>query len=536
MNSHSPKNVMSNIHLPFISPLSPKARGVPSSGISIKKGMLKKQNTQSSIQYNQFGQIEIHPTFSPTSNGKIVGRCSIPNIRTPQSPTFKKDLYSSRNNENDNINSSSSINLLKQINLKTTFNMPNKKKIQKTKFAVKSSCLPKIGRNIISIRFDTNWENTSEICLYFIALVDKSNHQINPLNSANQNDDDDDNSQPVYIASLPEPSSLEKLESLLDSSYIKKENSIFCENFDDQKLTIFLSVHSSIEVGGIRIFNPTTKNQSAAKDVSIYVNAELCCKGQIPQNFGVNLKCNISAIESNLPLIQENQSKTDVSNNENEFSLEDQSLIPRTIAHRDKYGLLPTTPISELKIEIIETYMGLITLGEQEKNSSLPKNQNYVGINGFDILDLFGNPIYTNALMSESKEMNHSDDIKNGSIKEVNIRGISQLINCGMLLKKKKKTNNPEEMLLGEMDRTQYPTFIFTFTKPTCISKILIWNYNGNEENLKCSVRKLKIYTNNQLFWFGKIPCCDGKITNMLKSVYSIQLYEQIPNIELIQL
>ena len=203
---------------------------------------------------------------------------------------------------------------------------------------------------------------------------------------------------------------------------------------------------------------------------------------------------------------------------------------------------MPTIPIKELKIQVIETYNGVIVLEKNQNNSKndIISKENYIGINGLDIFDLTGNPIYTSALINESKEKNKdgnnyhqsfTSDLVNGCIKEVNIRGISELINCGMLLKKDKKTNKAEDMLLGIMDKTQYPTFIFTFTKPTCISKILIWNYNACGDNLQCGIRKLKVYTDNQLFWYGKISCCDGKVTDMTKHVKSIQLYDPIPNI-----
>lgn len=552
-----PRNVKTSMHLPHISPISSKSNVNANDRKVISRATIKKQNTQASIPFQQISHMENCHILSPSySNRNIIGPLSL--RKAPLSPTLKKDNGTIKNNENDNINSTSSINLLSNkinpVNVKPSFNSPNiilKKRVSKAqiqnqnhKIAVKSSLLPKVDRNIISIRFESNWENTSEICLYFISLVDKSNHQIDPFESINKNDENDD-SKNIYIASLPEISSLEKLEKLLNSSYLKDENSLFSEHLDDQKFTIFLSVHNSISIGGIRIFNPPTKNQSSVKDVSVYVNAEFCCKGEVPQNFGINLKLNVSSsIPSNQISLEENQLNVSM---DDTFIQESDYLIPRVLVHRDKYGLLPTIPVKELKIKIVETYMGNINLEKLKNKSSNSKksNENYVGINGFDIFDLFGNPIYTCALLNESKSKNKdgnnyyqtfTSDLENGCIKEVNIRGISELINCGMLLKKEKKTNKPEDMLLGEMDGTQYPTFIFKFTKPTCISKIIIWNYNGSGDNLQCGVRKLKMYTDDQLFWYGKIPCCDGNVKDMINYTKSIQMYDPIPDIVQVKL
>lgn len=188
MKPLQPRNASTNIHLPFFSPLSPKAHGTPNDKKPISRCSIKKQNTQASIQFQQSFQ-----ALSPTCNRKITQIGSPQIHKCPNSPTIKRELSYYKKNENDNIiNSAVSFNLGSNnnnnifiTNLKNTtsncINTPNiygKKKItrsqsQNQKIAVKASLLPKIDRNIISIRFESNWENTSEICLYFISLVDK---------------------------------------------------------------------------------------------------------------------------------------------------------------------------------------------------------------------------------------------------------------------------------------------------------------------------------------------------------------------------
>ena len=103
-----------------------------------------------------------------------------------------------------------------------------------------------------------------------------------------------------------------------------------------------------------------------------------------------------------------------------------------------------------------------------------------------------------------------------------------------MLLKEDKLTNNKDKMLLGLMDHTQYPSFNFTFNQPIYLSKILIWNFNSFSENLNCGIKKLKVYIDNKLFWFGKIFRGNGKDKDCI--FHSIKLFQPNSNISEIKI
>lgn len=479
---------------PLFSPQNPKSRRISKVRINPDGHTSRRHNTQSKIQFSQSGPIEkLNTLYSPnTTQGAL------------SSKKLNNKLVDFQNNENENFNVSSWTNFEYNKLFPTSFRpnipksnlCPTKKKLQNTKIAVKSFLLPRNDRNIISIQIESNWENSDYITMNFISVLDKNDCQINS-NYIEQ--------EQIYIASIPEPSSLAKLEYLLDTSYSKDEKKIFNELFENKKFTIFLSIHKSIEISSVRIFNLPIKNQSAVKDVSIYLNDKLYTKGQIPQNFGVNLNIAYPSISH-----QEIVSTTDDSNQENSC------LIPRMLAYSDKYGILPAKPITELRIEIIETYKSSTIINDSSINIH---TNNYVGINGFDFIDISGNLI----LHIQEKSDN---DIH--YVKEVNIRGFSDLINCGMLLRKNKRTTKKEDMFLGVADSKLPPSFNFIFNQPICLSEVLVWNYNGYDGNLNHGIKKLKLYADNILMWVGKIPKGNGKF---MMNFHTIQLFHSFNNI-----
>lgn len=494
-NTHAKNKLASNQPLSFLSHKDQKKSTVSIIRTTPNINSIKRYNTQSTVQFDQLG------TF-----GYLTGFNS---LSTNSDEKSKKKLYK-RNinksqfqiNENDSANTSSWTNIgynnLLTANFNSKINKTNKNlkkpnnSENKIKAAVKASSLPRNGRNIISIQINSNWGNTFDITMHFIALYDIYNHQIssiNPINNILNSDNKDPNF--IYIASTPEPSSLAKLEYLLETSYIKDDEKVFVEKFNDQKFTIYLSINQSIEIGSIRIFNPPNKSESAIKDVSIYVNAKLCIQSQIPQSFGANLKLNYQ-----IPSITKLEE-----NNEH--------LIPNFITYQDKFGILPIKPVKQVKIEIIETY---------NSNSSSTTRQNYIGVNGFDFYDILGNYIST--------EKSNDNYIEN-----VNIRGISELINCGILLRQNKVTYKEDDMLFGVMDGIQNPTFTFIFKEPIYLSKIVVWNYNGHGNNLDCGIKKLKLFGDEKLIWYGKINRGNGKLRNMMKNTHSINFFDQVQDV-----
>lgn len=472
----------SNVQFPLFSPQNPKPRKISKARINPDMHIKKRHNTRSNIQFSQSGPID------------FLNKSNFPN--TSRKINTNSKLLNLYNNENENFNVSSWTNFEFNKLFPTSFkpnlsNLCNKNSQIKT--AVKSLLLPRKDRNIISIRIETNWENSDYISMNFISLYDKYSMNINPMNNENGK---------IHIASIPEPSSLNKLEYLLDTSYAKEDENIFNELFENKNFTIFLSIDKSIEVSSIRIFNSPIKKQSAVKDVSIYMNDKFYAKGQIPQNFGDNFNFDDHSI---------------IHNQENQF------LLPKITFYSDKYGILSIKPITELRFEIIETYNSTIfNTNNQNKSidrSSLKKStKNYVGVNGFDFIDILGNLILTNQDKNETE-----NDIN--YIKEVKIRGICELINRGMLLKKNKKTTQENEMLLGIADNSQLPSFHFTFNKPTFLSKVLVWNYNGFGNHLNCGIKKIKLYADQKLMWIGKIPKGNGKF---IENFHSIQLFDSI--------
>ena len=476
MNHQHIRNNATTFQLPFILSKKPE-HGISTTRSNVERYSIRNVKTQPTINFDKFDQIK---NLNLLSSSKASRKNTNKNIIL-------------RNNENENhgnlIRPNIENNNFFSPNLKINNNNNPIEYTKKNKTAVKSSYLPRNGRNIISIRVENNWENASTITMYFIALFDKKKRQIK-----------DD----IFIASIPEPSSLIKLRNLLDSSYIQEEKkNFFCEFLNKDKFTILISIDQSIEIGSILIFNPPTKSQSAVKDISIFINEKFCFKGRIPQDFGIDLNLNDPLItnESNLPNIEEDDQ-------ENQYEIATDAVF------YDDYGILPIKPIHQIKIEVLETYNCAIDKLIEKKSS----DKNYVGVNGFDFYDILGNLIPN---QSGNSKPYHC-------VKEVNIRGMSDLIHCGMLLKENKVTNNKNEMLLGLMDNIQYPSFNFHFNRPICVSKISIWNFNGFGDDLCYGIKKLKIYADNKLVWLGKIPCGNGKKEEIL---YLIKLYQPNTNV-----
>lgn len=481
------RNNATTFQLPFISPVNLKSHGI-SSVRSNKEysDKIKSNKTQPIIE-----KLNPLPFLNPLPNNN----------------TQKNKLFLSKNNENINSLSWTNLEYKKLTSNKFTELDPKRQKIC---VAVKPSKFPIDDRNIIKIVIEDNWENTPKIMMYFIALFDKKNSQINSKSREKFLDKKDT----IYITSYPESSSLIKLENLFDSSYIEDcKNNFFCEFFGSQKFSLYLSFPQTIELGSILIFNTPTKSPSAVKDVSIYSNEELTIKGQIPQDFGLSLKFDFFE--------KENEKSTTGKSKKKYCS------IPRTIAYKDNYGILPIKPIGQISIEIIETYNCKIKINCcKENNITKIKNctENYIGVNGFDFYDILDNYIENQSYISSDNGYQY--------IKEAKIRGISELIYSGMLLKKDKQTNNKEKMFLGLMDRSQYPSFNFSFNRPIYLSKISIWNFNGFGENLNCGIKKLKVYADNKLVWFGKIP--KGSGDEKESTFFTIHLYQ--PNINITEI
>lgn len=497
MNQHHIRNNATTFQLPFISSTNHKSPIISNIRSNENQNKIRNTKTQPTIE-----KLEQLPYLKLPKDNKYNNKISNHQIHT-------NNFFLSKINENKNNNSLSWSNIeYKKLILNNLAEYYTPKKICR---AFKPSKFPVDDRNIISIRIESNWENTSKIMMYFIALFDKSNRQI-----ISKNKEQDDL---LYITSFPEPSSLIKLDNLLDSSYINNDQSnFFCEFFGDQKFTIYISIPRSIEVRSILIFNPPTKSESAVKDVSILVNEELCIQGQIPQDFGLSLKFDNFTFQT-----KENDKQKNKENCQKKHCS-----IPKAITYRDDFGILPIKPVGQIKIEILETYICPIKIQSKENVSTKIKycDENYIGVNGFDFYDILGNLISNQSGKSTENCLHY--------INEVKIRGISELIHFGMLLKEDKLTNNKDKMLLGLMDHTQYPSFNFTFNQPIYLSKILIWNFNSFSENLNCGIKKLKVYIDNKLFWFGKIFRGNGKDKDCI--FHSIKLFQPNSNISEIKI
>ena len=146
-----------------------------------KERIKKKRNiiTKTQIQYNQSGPIERLTT--PYYLKKSQETLSINSTMTKTQRLNKLEI--SQNNENENINVSSWTNFEYNKLFPTSYKYsnyklnPNLNKTQSKKAAVKLFSLPKNGRNIITIHIETNWGNTNDIRMHFIAIFDKYNRQ-----------------------------------------------------------------------------------------------------------------------------------------------------------------------------------------------------------------------------------------------------------------------------------------------------------------------------------------------------------------------
>ncbi|OHS98301.1 hypothetical protein TRFO_35300 [Tritrichomonas foetus] len=350
-------------------------------------------------------------------------------------------------------------NYIANIIKKQYFKENRKSKSFKKPFgkAIKYEFLPKADYRIIAVKFTSTWGNSSHIKLAFISLFDQQQKPI----------------EVCFISSIPEVSSLTSLESILDTTYGKEDEQIFCEKFNDS-FTIFLAVDKNVEVKTIRIFNPRVKSESDAKDVKVFEGPILFGRGEVPQKFGVNLAM--------LPEIYKSPSKN----------------IKKFVGHQDQFGTIPFKKYETLKITILETY----------------NSRNIVGLNGFSLFD-------------ENGEL-----IDRSNVEKVKFKGICNLKESGMLLKRNKYTSEVDDMFLGDVEKDKTPTFEIKFLQPIIVSKIEIWNFNACDVDLSFGIKRIKLHADDIFVTNCIVPIGNGSSKLAKRTVKSIPLNDCLQNMK----
>ncbi|OHT12529.1 hypothetical protein TRFO_17575 [Tritrichomonas foetus] len=388
-------------------------------------------------------------------NGK--GVAAVKSCFPMQTFASNKNLSLAKSRNMSNVKTFS--NLIHPSETKPVFDVLSKRKSialinvnSCAKKAVKYRNLNKLNKKIIIIKIESTWGNSSEITLSSLAIYDEQKKPIPVTN----------------ISSIPDPSNLSSLDGILTETYHRQNHKSFCEKFE-KGFSIILSIENMYEPKVIRILNSFEKLNSAVKCVSIYEGTSLVSRGIIPQQFGTNLQ-----------LVK------------NEFESYKMMILPKVKAFTDQYGILPIKPVTQIDIQVLETY----------------NNVNKLGINGIDLVDIHG-------------QLVSCEDIS-----EIHVNGVENAVNRSLLLRPNKETNDFHDMFLSDVIQGQIPSITFILKKPMYISKVFIWNFNAERRSLRFGIKKVKIRENGKCIWCGKIPIGTGKVFNLEKTVQCAVLHE----------
>lgn len=316
---------------------------------------------------------------------------------------------------------------------------------------------------IIRIKCNSNWGNSSILSISNISFFDDNKHRI-PIDS-------------FFIT--PRNVCLSKstnIEKLFEAAPNHDEPlwSIPFPLANDKQLTINCAISSLYSISSIRIWNPEKEPEAGLKNFEVFINEEFIFSDEVPKQFVIDRKIS--------------QSKVVTSFNKDSLLLE---MFPEKKDNlTDKYGIYPLVSTSRLDFQILSTY---------------EKGDNIFGLNGIEIFDHSGHLI------------------ENDEILDISIKGCSYCSNMSTILRSDKKSNSPDDMLIGQTKWDPLPTLSILFKKPIKISKLTIWNYNGRGRNFHCGVKFIIITHDYGKLWSGKIKEATGNMAGMMNSITNIQ-------------
>jgi hypothetical protein len=304
---------------------------------------------------------------------------------------------------------------------------------------------------LYTIQILSNWGDNKRVSCSAIWFLDENRLQIIP----------------IKIRSTPF-SSQNNLQQLSDRVLLKTDDrEIWSEKWppDDYRcITIIYSLPINRTPSSVRIWNTLSSGKSGVKDVVVMHNDEILYKGEIPCQYGTDIK-----------LLQHSHriSIGEIANSISPLCHAFSSLqYPKKERVADDYGYWPLRQTKRIEILFLSNY----------------GNEESVGLNALDIYDENYEPI----------EIDDIDDFL--------VENSKSFTDPSKLFKLQKETCNENDMFLMNVkwEEHRIPILTILMKKPKIISQIVFWNYNYIGK-LNAGVNHAIIKIDKKYVWVGKV-------------------------------
>ena len=270
---------------------------------------------------------------------------------------------------------------------------------------------------------------------------------------------------------------------LFDGHLIKREiNELFSvplKSIQNEPLKIAIIVPSEISISGVRVFNSEIAMGSSVKDISISLDNTNTLNGEIPKNFGIDFKF---TQEMRQDAIQSSRLIEDYFNENREKSFQ------------DKFGVYPLFETKTLSFELRKSWT----------------DKNFVGLNGIQIFDQYNKQISMDAV----------DDII--------VHNCGSSNDASLLMKNDLITSRPERQFLTKTLNGKSPLIEIVFKEPRFLSRIIIWNFNSSREPVEYGAKYIKICSDENVIWLGKINKAIGNEISAERKIKTIWLTDSM--------
>lgn len=313
---------------------------------------------------------------------------------------------------------------------------------------------------VVVITIHSNWGDPNFLRISSISILDNNYMAVQVLRSTTSPDLGVDTS------------------CLFDGHLIKKEiDQLFSIpwNSNHEPVRIAIVVPADIEISGVRIFNSEISLDSSVKDITILLDSSNTLNGEIPKNFGIDFKFTQQMRQD---AIESSRLIDDYFNENREKSFQDQ------------YGFYPLFSTKTLSFEIKKSWT----------------DEYYIGLNGIEIYDQYNKLIQL-------------DDIDDIIIHHCRLSNSPSL-----LIKHDMHTSRPEKQFLTEIIPGKNPLIEIIFKENHFLSRIVLWNFNSSSDPVEYGVKYIKICSDENVIWCGKIQKSTGNEMSADKKIKTIWL------------
>ena len=325
-------------------------------------------------------------------------------------------------------------------------------------------------KQVIKIKLLSNWGHKSLINLSSVCIMSGNLKVI-----------------PEIVGTIPALDDPKPLEYLFTNSMIKGDNEeMFTTKWPvdddiDNSFTIICIVPYGMRLSLIRVWNGDANQAANAKDIEIKIASYTMFKGEIPYKFGIDFA---------IPDFYDG----DNAGNENIISKTDEKEVA---VPQDSFGIFSFPKVFTITFEIVETF----------------SNDNFFGINGFDIYDHNMNPVFE------------------GFLRRITITGCNPLNEKRTLFRPNKISNSQDLMFLAEKTGNENPKIEIILKTPIDVALIVVWNFNFDQ---KCQfyrgIKRLKVNLSQKRFGRALIKKADGQIHQIVDKTTNIWFTDYIPS------